>query len=441
MDHRFRSWQLLYGGEETERQYSPNDQLPREGALADKIEALAGDHPLLPQLKCQVTESYYHVQGPVGTPILLVFQRWTFFHPFTGKGGGSKILLHVSSAEDPVEASYLKTFLRDLCGLKVVEFDPLVQGLDKLGYTLPGATVPEELIVRANDTIIEAGSKIMAVRGYKMRANTPGVLLDLGPDYLHDLRVATRRGRFALRILKPFIDAKVEKDLRDDLTWIAGEAGAVRDIDVFLLQLEPYFDQLGVSPGAKQTILGPYRTRRALALRNLGRVLKSARYERVLQTLESMEGKFHRFNRSIDTRELASKNVAKAVNRISRWLDRSESDLTEKDLHAIRIDFKGLRYTCEFFMDFFENEMKKLIRLLVSFQDTLGLHNDALTFIAGLKELRRNLEESGEATEEVLSAIDALSSILKKVAEKQREEFVKIWRGFPKKLAVMRKML
>jgi CHAD domain-containing protein len=52
-------------------------------------------------------------------------------------------------------------------------------------------------------------------------------------------------------------------------------------------------------------------------------------------------------------------------------------DVTPAELHSLRIAFKELRYTCEFFAPLFGGGMKEVIRSLVKFQDCLGRHQDA----------------------------------------------------------------
>ena len=45
-----------------------------------------------------------------------------------------------------------------------------------------------------------AARKVVGQQALKMRVNVQGTLEDLDPEYLHDLRVATRRLRSALRL-------------------------------------------------------------------------------------------------------------------------------------------------------------------------------------------------------------------------------------------------
>lgn len=58
------------------------------------------------------------------------------------------------------------------------------------------------------------------------------------PDSVHQMRVAARRIRSGLRGFGPLVDAEWSKHLRDELGWIAGELGAVRDTEVMIERLD-----------------------------------------------------------------------------------------------------------------------------------------------------------------------------------------------------------
>ena len=52
------------------------------------------------------------------------------------------------------------------------------------------------------------------------------------PDAVHKMRVATRRLRSALGTFRPLLDRERTDPLRDELRWLAGELGEVRDTEV-----------------------------------------------------------------------------------------------------------------------------------------------------------------------------------------------------------------
>lgn len=58
------------------------------------------------------------------------------------------------------------------------------------------------------------------------------------PDSVHQMRVAARRIRSGLRGFGPLVEEQWAKHLRDELGWIAGELGAVRDTEVMIERLD-----------------------------------------------------------------------------------------------------------------------------------------------------------------------------------------------------------
>jgi hypothetical protein len=130
-----------------------------------------------------------------------------------------------SGRQAVLEISYIKSLLRNLFGLSAQRFEPLASGLRRIDRPLPGAPIPQDLSILESDSFVKASSKILARQAYKMWANTEGTILDLDPEFLHDLRVANRRACFALRMIGPLLDAERRNRLQKDLSWIANTSG------------------------------------------------------------------------------------------------------------------------------------------------------------------------------------------------------------------------
>ena len=70
-------------------------------------------------------------------------------------------------------------------------------------------------------------------------AREPGTRLGDDVEELHDMRVASRRLRAALSLFGDVL-APAVLNLREELQWIGGVLGAVRDLDVQLEELEEW---------------------------------------------------------------------------------------------------------------------------------------------------------------------------------------------------------
>ena len=73
----------------------------------------------------------------------------------------------------------------------------------------------------------------------------PGVRLGVDTEPVHDLRVAVRRLRALLRAARPMLAREWAEPLRDELGWLGGALGPLRDLDVFAEHLREEAAALG----------------------------------------------------------------------------------------------------------------------------------------------------------------------------------------------------
>ncbi len=198
--------------------------LPASGPLAERVAEAAGGERLLSLLLVETRERAWELTGPDGETGRVAIAVWTFRNPHRRQSARSGRLLLVE-AEEGEPAFRLTAALGPLAGPMPGPPDPLVAGLTALGLPLPGAPVPPELKLLPEDDLMRAARKVLARQAYKMTANLEGTRLDLDPEFLHDLRVATRRSRFALRLLREWFGSARCEPLRDELRWIGGPAG------------------------------------------------------------------------------------------------------------------------------------------------------------------------------------------------------------------------
>src|SRR3712207_2014084 len=92
----------------------------------------------------------------------------------------------------------------------------------------------------------------------EMLAHEPGVRLGEDPEDLHDMRVATRRLRAALKLYADALPKRAER-YESDLRWVAGALGEVRDLDVHLELLSREASRNGEVP---EEVLALLRERR-----------------------------------------------------------------------------------------------------------------------------------------------------------------------------------
>ena len=103
------------------------------------------------------------------------------------------------------------------------------------------------LTVDPEDRLIDAGYRVYRKHFERMKRNEPGTRIGEDPEFLHDMRVSTRRLRAAFRTFRPAFKKERMAGFNRDLKWIAAVLGVVRDLDVYLLNFPEYTADLGPS--------------------------------------------------------------------------------------------------------------------------------------------------------------------------------------------------
>ena len=112
-----------------------------------------------------------------------------------------------------------------------------------------------------------------------MERNVDGVLRDIDTEFLHDLRVAARRSRSAIKLLGDVLPDGLGGRYAAEFKWLGDLTTPIRDLDVHLLGFGSMTRQLVAASPAD---LEPFRAflvrRRAREFRRLAAGLRSARF-------------------------------------------------------------------------------------------------------------------------------------------------------------------
>lgn len=248
------------------------------------------------------------------------------------------------------------------------------------GPLIPLAKSPGVL---PDDTVAEAGRKVLRFHLARMIAREPGTRLGQDPEELHGMRVATRRMRAAWRVFGDGFRANRTKRFRDRLRTVAGRLGAVRDRDVLIDALETYQAALPDHEArAIQPLIETWRRQRDEARELLLHELDSDAYRRWLDAYREFtlhEGLAaapnsptspQRVRDVFPARLWQAYGQVRAYEPVLRWADVAT-------LHELRIAAKRLRYTLEFVRETLGPEATALTGRIVVLQDHLGLLNDA----------------------------------------------------------------
>jgi len=231
-------------------------------------------------------------------------------------------------------------------------------------------------------SVVEAAAIVVAEQARELRRHARVVRRRDDAEAVHQMRVATRRLRTALRTLRGHIAPP--RGLNKDLRWLAGRLGAVRDCDVILALLRSE-----TLPGAARAErerlarlvakLDRKRGKRQAALRE---ALERKRYQRLLDELKA----FASGPGGVPSdHHLAARVLTEVSETLGETVARNaamQASAPEADaLHALRILFKRLRYALDFHAAACGLAYDVERRMARAMQDVLGeIHDRDLLF-------------------------------------------------------------
>jgi CHAD domain-containing protein len=406
---------------------------------------LASGRLLLPLVRLRGSEWTVRLRGPTGS--LLVLRGARFSAALAGepcsKVAGPFGLLTVRWLDGDQETDpELSTRFRDHVGLRAASGDACCLALLALGIADPGAPVLAHLRIRPDDLLPLATRKIVGQQLLRLRANVKGALEGLDPEYLHDLRVAIRRLRSALRLLAEVLGPKRCNVLRAELGWIGQILGAVRDLDVFIRNLQAQARRLAEAGGIATLLAEELERQREPARRTLCAALASRRFAHLMSRLEAVAASpaphRPRGRHNVPVVEVAPILIRRAQKRVLKLGRTIGLDSPAADLHRLRILFKRLRYTCEFFREAFvepaagKDLLADYVQAMVRFQDCLGEHQDAVVAMARIQELATDMVRRGALAPDRLMDLGGLVQVQREIARKRRGRLRKLWARFDK---------
>jgi CHAD domain-containing protein len=288
--------------------------------------------------------------------------------------------------------------------------------------------------VKPGDPVADA--LVAALRGAVLRmAATDSEASRGDPEGIHRLRTSTRRLRSELKAFEDVVDSRWSAQLEQELKWLAGLLGGVRDLDILMGRLRK---DAGAPDGPDALALAPLfsalQARHTSASSALKDALRSERYRGLLVALK----------RAIEHTEL--KDVAwescrsalpplaaaawRRLRKRGRGLRQTDPD---EDFHEVRKRVKRARYTAELVAPILgrciEESAQRFIRLTTQVQDVLGEFHDAIVAAA---EIEPELAQRGDDFMFV-SAASRLLETQHAAAARARTAFFDVWAKLDRK--------
>ena len=400
--------------------------------LRRRLEEVAGIRALLPVGRATVRRRSARVVDREGKTVATVLLETTQRHDPRGARVGTASRTVLVEGFQGYEAAFDTTVSRlaALEGLAPAEGDELAEAAAAWGRQ-PG-DVPSrlELPLRPHQPAGEAVRLILRALLEAILANREGVVEDLDTEFLHDLRVAVRRTRSALRQLGGVLPSDEVAHLEDEFRWLASVTGTCRDLDVFRLAVESYLRTGSGLAAALGPFLAHLAQHRAAAHRELVRALAGRRFSRLVQRLEALLA-----SPPAGGGEPIGAVAGRAIQRVHARLLRAGQRVGHGPdaalLHRVRIEGKRLRYLLEFFASLYPpGRIGPLVARLKALQDALGGFHDAVVHTRRLLAMAEEMGTAGLGSPATFLAMGRLASWLEAQGEAHRQQFEEVFQAF-----------
>jgi len=264
---------------------------------------------------------------------------------------------------------------------------PLLSSKAERGYRLflnqvmqPAKARP--VPIDPHDTPLTAFRQIALDCLEHLQLNHHGALISDDPEYVHQMRVATRRLRAAMRMFRPVLPPEFAEQLTGPLRELMATLGRARDLDVLMAEIvAPVVAALPDEPRVAE--LANVITDRSYTARTSTRhYLQEPGYGRLLllaaRMLNGVDFVTPQGISGDDTPLLAfaERRLRRLLRRVVELAAAARADYPPS-LHELRIAIKRLRYALEFFGHLVpKHRATKLAGQLAGLQEKLGQLND-----------------------------------------------------------------
>ena len=297
-----------------------------------------------------------------------------------------------------------------------------------------------------NCTIIDSsycrfGAEALAKLLSTIEAQTEGVEKNEDIEYVHKMRVSSRRIRAAMPLFKECFPKKGYKKWLKEIKKVTQFLGAARDLDVQVLFIKNYIENLQPAE--------PKKGMEALAERHINQRtglqmgiidgLEELKKSKVIQQTASQCEQIIKeaANTPFNLFAVREKAFWQISSKLDDFLAMEEYVHKENEIlkhHEMRIRAKWLRYTLEVFAPLYKGELSEEIKMMKNFQDTLGEMHDCDVWVQSIpkfiEEIGREMPNTPENGQSAIESDQSLLKFLDFIKETRANEyrsFVSFW--------------
>lgn len=328
--------------------------------------------------------------------------------------------------------------------LRLAEHGPLrpsirsksARGFDLASDAGPAARKPRKIRLDPSTPLDEAFATILRACLHHLLESIPAAEDGRYPEGIHQLRVALRRLRSALDLMRSVGPLSRLDSLRSEAKWLAQNLSAARDWDIFQQETLPTVAKACPTVAGFDALKQAAEKRRQAAYRKVRRALADRRCSHFLISLGGwIEARGWRDSEVAPedlgrlaapaisfAGEVLSGQFAKVLKRGRRF-----KSLGVNELHRLRLAAKKLRYLADFLLPLYDDRksVKQFFRKLAGLQEELGCYNDMAVTASLLDGLDAEAAE-GDIAGAVIAGWQAHAAI--GVAPRLRSS----WRDFTK---------
>jgi triphosphatase len=358
-----------------------------EPAIRDRLTQVVGSHTLAPVFKTNIKRRTLAVRHGRSEIELALDDGIVIANDQSLPITEAELELKQGSVADLLS---LARALAEACKLSLAFESKSARGYRLAMAATPGPQKARPLQLPQASSFDDAIATVLSGCLAHFTANWNALRASDAPDSIHQLRVALRRLRSALRIFGRRITMPELDDFRARARHIASSLGPARECDVFRQNAlaGPLRDQPQRLAAATR-LLDAVENRRRESYAEARRIIDDPATSLFVLDLQSfLTQRCWRTALGADEMGLltspARDFAGEVLDRLRRRAlkrGRHLPDMPDVERHELRIALKNLRYAAEFFGSLFEDDKasRKFLRFVAELQEDLGAHNDAAT--------------------------------------------------------------
>jgi CHAD domain-containing protein len=328
-------------------------------------------------------------------------------------------------------------FIESELGMSEADEHDMTAALQSLART-PNFPTAKFIVPLSHD--LRADEAMKRVHGFLLdviEANVEGTKQDIDSEFLHDLRVSVRRTRAALGQVKDVFPMRTLQRFKMEFRWLGQATGPVRDLDVYLIKLPGYLQELSAADRVALVPLQRFLVRRqAQEQAELAASLETARFRRLIEGWrgfldQPVPQRSRLVNAQRPVADVAQERIWKAYRKVLKGGRAITPTTPAVAVHDLRLVCKKLRYLMETFRGLYPAKaIGKAIKALKALQANLGDFNDYAVQQEAMGGFARDMLADHQAPAETVMAMGRLVDLLVRREAGARVEFATRFAAF-----------